>query len=169
MRTAHDIAAIIRQRRRDRLGLQKLLYYAQAWCLAETGEACFDETIEAWVHGPVVAEVWRHAQAGDPSRIAPAHLRIIEDVLDVYGVLPGDELVETTHAEPGWLRARQGLEPKDRSNNVVELASVVRFLKRSKLTDRRDRMRDALRRSQERAHMRKLMEPHRETMMRLAQ
>ena len=169
MRSAHDVAAKIQEFRTDGYGVQKLLYYAQAWCLAELGEPCFDEQIEAWVNGPVVAEVWRQEGLGDVSRIDPAQLRVIEDVLAVYGPLEGGELVETTHAEPGWLRARQGLEPNEPSQNPVELASVVRFLKRSRLEDRRGRMRDALRRSQERAQLRKLMEPHRETMLRLAQ
>ena len=40
------------------LKLQKLIYYAQAWFLALHDEALFDDPIEAWVHGPVVPEVF---------------------------------------------------------------------------------------------------------------
>ncbi|HUZ03805.1 MAG TPA: type II toxin-antitoxin system antitoxin SocA domain-containing protein, partial [Acidobacteriaceae bacterium] len=36
------------------LKLQKLLYYAQAWHLALYGSPLFSDSIEAWVHGPVV-------------------------------------------------------------------------------------------------------------------
>lgn len=36
------------------LKLQKLVYYAQAWHLAITGQPLFADRIEAWVHGPVV-------------------------------------------------------------------------------------------------------------------
>ena len=40
------------------LKLQKLLYYAQAWYLANYQKPLFDEPIEAWVHGPVVVQVY---------------------------------------------------------------------------------------------------------------
>ena len=38
--------------------LQKLIYYAQAWNMAFNGEPIFEEKIEAWIHGPVVPEVY---------------------------------------------------------------------------------------------------------------
>ncbi|MDB6118895.1 MAG: putative prophage protein, partial [Verrucomicrobiaceae bacterium] len=41
------------------LKLQKLLYYAQGFHLALTGAPLFEEDIQAWVHGPVVREVWQ--------------------------------------------------------------------------------------------------------------
>jgi len=40
------------------LKLQKLIYFAQAWHLANTGEPLFREDMQAWTHGPVVPSVW---------------------------------------------------------------------------------------------------------------
>src|SRR5688572_18511108 len=40
------------------LKLQKLLYYAQGFHLAEHGRALFEERIEAWQHGPVIPTVY---------------------------------------------------------------------------------------------------------------
>jgi uncharacterized phage-associated protein len=40
------------------LQLQKLLYYAQGWCLAMHDRPLFDGAIQAWRHGPVVREVF---------------------------------------------------------------------------------------------------------------
>jgi uncharacterized phage-associated protein len=40
------------------LKLQKLIYFAQAWHLANTGEPLFSEEMQAWTHGPVVPSVW---------------------------------------------------------------------------------------------------------------
>ncbi len=40
------------------LKLQKLLYYAQGHRLGATGEPLFSDPIQAWAHGPVVAEVY---------------------------------------------------------------------------------------------------------------
>jgi uncharacterized phage-associated protein len=40
------------------LKLQKLIHFAQAWRLSNTGEPLFDEDMEASPHGPVVPSVW---------------------------------------------------------------------------------------------------------------
>ncbi len=40
------------------LKLQKLLYYAQGHRLGSTGNPAFSDPIQAWAHGPVVAEVY---------------------------------------------------------------------------------------------------------------
>jgi uncharacterized phage-associated protein len=42
------------------LKLQKLLYYAQGFHLALYDEPLFPEAIEAWTHGPVVPDLYRH-------------------------------------------------------------------------------------------------------------
>lgn len=38
--------------------LQKLMYYVQGWHLALTGEPLFNEFIEAWEYGPIVARLY---------------------------------------------------------------------------------------------------------------
>ena len=40
------------------LKLLKLLYYAQGTFLALYGRPLFNESIEAWLHGPVVPDVY---------------------------------------------------------------------------------------------------------------
>ena len=40
------------------LALQKLLYYAQGFFKAFTGEYLFHNNCEAWVHGPVYRSVY---------------------------------------------------------------------------------------------------------------
>lgn len=40
--------------------LNKLLYYAQGYSLKQRGCPLFDDTIEAWQHGPVVPSVYHH-------------------------------------------------------------------------------------------------------------
>ncbi len=54
------------------LQLQKLLYYAQGFNVAWYGRPLFLQPIEAWVHGPVVRDLYlpvsavRRAAAADP-------------------------------------------------------------------------------------------------------
>lgn len=177
MTSAFDVAAYIVDRNgpQDAFSLQKLLYYSQGWCLAETGESCFSEPIEAWRNGPVVRSVWEGYRSheavalGDAARLNPTHREIIDDVLVVYGQRRANELIEATHAEPGWLVARRGLSPGDRGQTPIDLGLVVDYLRGSPGSDRLERMTAALDRSRERAQFRKVIEPHRSTMMRLAQ
>ncbi|HEY4266874.1 MAG TPA: type II toxin-antitoxin system antitoxin SocA domain-containing protein [Galbitalea sp.] len=95
------------------LKLQKLLYYAQGFSLALTGNALFPEQIKAWVHGPVVPSVWQDYRecAGDaiprPSDFDPATLDaqdrgVIEEVYAVYGQFSAWRLREMTHRERPW-------------------------------------------------------------------
>jgi uncharacterized phage-associated protein len=117
--TADDVlaAAIDAHGPLDPLRAQKLLYYAQAWHLAWYGEPMFDDTIEAWSYGPVVASVWHRYKAlgrgqivtptaGDPDALDDRRLRSLCAVLEAYGHLSGPELVRLTHAEGPWRQAR---------------------------------------------------------------
>ena len=95
------------------LKLQKLCYYAQGFCLAETGRPLFPERIERWQHGPVVRSLY-HAfkeyerqsipfpdsvQLGDYPEIA---LELIDRVYGTYGPLEAWALRDMTHREPPW-------------------------------------------------------------------
>lgn len=52
----------------DQMKLYKLVYYAQAWWLAQKGYPLFDEDIEAWPWGPVVRALYSqfHTAGRDP-------------------------------------------------------------------------------------------------------
>lgn len=39
--------------------LNKLLYFAQGHCLAETGRPLFDDDFEAWEYGPVIPSFYQ--------------------------------------------------------------------------------------------------------------
>ena len=60
MAHARDVAAVVRDLCSSSPGdvkVHKLLYYAQAWHAVWTGEPLFDEEIQAWKMGPVVADL----------------------------------------------------------------------------------------------------------------
>jgi uncharacterized phage-associated protein len=109
--SAHDVARELRNRIPG-LGdtnVHKMLYYAQGWSLARTGNALFDESIEAWTNGPVVATLWHDE---DKQReIPPAldldeeQMAIIDEVVERYGHLSARKLSEMTHEEPPWRNA----------------------------------------------------------------
>lgn len=112
----------------NNLKLQKLLYYIQAMWITEKNEELFEESIEKWKYGPVVAPVYfefRHY--GKNSIKSPLSELIIKDgrmyfeEFDKYKINLSEEefskihnvatkyqdvnpftLVEQTHNEPMW-------------------------------------------------------------------
>jgi uncharacterized phage-associated protein len=113
----------------DPLQLQKLLYLAQGWTLALTGNPLFPDHIEAWDYGPVVPEVYHSLKAFGSSPIRgrlrsfdfirgeltvaqqefdDVHARIIKNVWEKYGSWSGPELIYLTHAPGGpWHETRR--------------------------------------------------------------
>jgi uncharacterized phage-associated protein len=125
MPTAHDVARYLVSQVDDdggdsmsNLKLQKLLYYSQGFHLAAYGKPLFNEPIEAWVHGPVVPDVYRtlkhfgsNAVQMDPpdlSQFAGEDLELIDEVYSVYGQFSPTGLRNMTHDEPPWKRTPQG-------------------------------------------------------------
>ena len=111
------------------LKLQKLVYYAQAWSLAIRNQPLFAQTIEAWVSGPVVRDVWDEYQAYK-YRDIPApdtldatfdadELEILSEVWDAYGELSAKRLQDLSHSESPWLNARQNLDPAQKSTHPI--------------------------------------------------
>ena len=119
------------------LKLQKLLYYAQGWRLAIFEQPLFPEAIEAWVHGPVVPEVFReykvHRWSSLPKpegHAANGYLKTWCDaILNTYGQFEAKELELRTHCETPWIAARTGLDPETPSHNVITHVSMRKFFK----------------------------------------
>jgi uncharacterized phage-associated protein len=86
--------------------VHKLLYYCQGWHLAWFGEPLFEEDVNAWLNGPVVADLWHDE---DKERSLPARreldsamLNTVEYVVSRYGSLTGKQLIRLTHEEAPW-------------------------------------------------------------------
>ena len=97
------------------LKLQKLVYYAQGFHLAITGVALFDDDIEAWTHGPVVADLYHaYKQFGSgalpplaaiPDVFSSDQLDLLNEINEIYGQFSGWKLRNMTHEESPWLNA----------------------------------------------------------------
>ena len=128
--------------------LEKLTYYADSWFAAWYGEPLFDEKFEAWVDGPA-APVLYHANkgrasvmsrdlpGGDGAALLPREKAAISSVLDFYGGWTTEQLIEQTHEEEPWLRAREGLGKHARSNTVISKEVAMRFYARCEAAGRR--------------------------------
>lgn len=117
--------------------LQKLLYYAYSWVLTLTNDddnelenRLFDDKFEAWVHGPVLRDIYNEYRKygyndinkydGDLPKFSSEIQDILNQVWDVYGNFSADQLESLTHQEYPWKNARKGLSPVEASDNVID-------------------------------------------------
>lgn len=138
MPSAHDIAkyliSLVDEDAGDsisNLKVQKLLYYAQGFHLAMFGAPLFPEAIKAWIHGPVVPQVWHEYKefGSGPIPVMPVNLnkysqktqKFLDEVFSVYGQFTASRLRDMTHNEPPWKNARQG--------DPISRASLTEFFK----------------------------------------
>ena len=109
--------------------LQKLCYYAQAWCYALKGYRLANTDFQAWVHGPVSPALWERFKSfgfntiriqGRPQfRFSEEILELLENVWDTYGDKTGNALEALSHREPPWREARRGYGPNENCSIVI--------------------------------------------------
>lgn len=118
------------------LKVQKLVYYAQGWALANFGTPLFEEDLQAWAHGPVAVSVYNHFRDSKFDAIAPQKVtrRIDDDTADLlaaiheeYGIYTAKKLERMTHEEAPWLTARGNLPPEARCTNVISKDSMQEY------------------------------------------
>ena len=120
--------------------LQKLLYYAQAWYLVFYNKPLFKESIEAWVHGPAVREVYakyrKYGFQPIEEQIKESVISNVDDSQDidlldevwrVYGKCDADYLERLTHSELPWQEAREGVTPDEFSCNIIKLETMKNY------------------------------------------
>lgn len=131
------------------LALQKILYYIQGIYMALFGKEFFREECEAWIHGPVfkdVYEVFRDFKYNpiDDTRFSMLQNRfnelsedekkIIDLVLESFGMYSGKTLEQITHEETPWKDARKGYSPEEPSNEVIAKKSIAKYFSEVGLT-----------------------------------
>ena len=88
--------------------LNKLLYYAQGHALAELGRPLFQNKIDAWERGPVVAVVYTNykkiideteERGISDLNVSSQEMELLMDVWDYYRSYKAKDLVDMTHRE----------------------------------------------------------------------
>lgn len=119
------------------LKLQKLVYYAQAWHVAILGRRMFDAEFRAWVHGPVIYNLYNayksfsyHPIIRDDlteekyeeirSSIQKETLEVLDIVVDKYFGMTAFELEQLSHSESPWVLARAGLSREAVCNEIIK-------------------------------------------------
>ena len=100
------------------LKLQKLLYFIQKVHYSVYHEPFFDDTIEAWRHGPVVPTIYHHFKEYGRSDIdifkeedfikdkEPLNINqigVVDFVWDAYYQYSGGALIDISHQDKCWI------------------------------------------------------------------
>ncbi len=130
--------------------LQKLVYYVEAWHLVHFDSELIEENFEAWVHGPVVPNLYqdlkkfgyndiqvindeidsaedRIEKVASENNISEDQLQLIYSVLNKYGTLSSFELEMLTHSEAPWIEARKGFPPHEGCNVIITKSRMKNF------------------------------------------
>ncbi|MGZ4111656.1 MAG: Panacea domain-containing protein [Tumebacillaceae bacterium] len=115
--------------------LQKLCYYAYSWFLALNNESLFQNSFQAWVHGPVDPALyqtyrgygWQPIPLKDQVETDEEILQFLKSVYEAYGHLTGDQLEALTHREQPWLEARGNLPEYAPCNTLIADETIRSF------------------------------------------
>ena len=127
------------------LKLQKILYYVQAWHLANYDEKLFAEDFQAWIHGPVNREIFNRfketkilysdigmedVQNESVKLVLTEEQKIhIDSVLAVYMPYSGAQLEALSHREAPWRDTREGLSPVERCEKIIPPNLIKNYYK----------------------------------------
>jgi uncharacterized phage-associated protein len=117
------------------LKLQKLVYYADAWFLANFDRPLITEKFEAWAHGPAVRALYaryrEHGWQSLPVESGPLPPKEIEgflaSVFKEYGQYSAKKLEDMTHTELPWMEARGNLAPEAASKVAISKLTMRNF------------------------------------------
>ncbi len=126
------------------LMLQKLLYFIQGTYLALYEKPIFIEDCRAWIHGPVYPEVYdlfrdfkynpiddaRFALLeGTVDALTDEEKKVIDLVVNTFGIYGGKALERITHNEDPWKNARKGYGDSIPSNELLTKDSIMMYYK----------------------------------------
>jgi uncharacterized phage-associated protein len=117
------------------LKVQKLVYYAEAWFLANFDRSLIDEDLQAWAHGPVSPLVynkyrdrgWDALPAERARALPPGLPDFLSAIYDEYGQFTAKRLEALTHKELPWRAARGDLPPEAKCTTPIDRLLMRNF------------------------------------------
>ena len=124
------------------LMLQKLLYFIQGVYCALYGKPIFAEDCQAWIHGPVYPEVYELFRdfkynpiddarfallEGITDTLTKDEKRVIDLVVNTFGMYGGKALEKITHNESPWQDARKGYEDSIPSTELLPKDHIMQY------------------------------------------
>lgn len=124
------------------LMLQKLLYFIQGVYSALYGRPIFTEDCRAWIHGPVYPEVYDLLRdfkynpiddarfvllKGASDALTDEEKKVIDLVVNTFGMYGGKALERITHNEDPWKEARKGYSDSIASSELLPKDHIMKY------------------------------------------
>ncbi len=119
--------------------MQKLCYYAQAWCYALKNKRLIRTDFQAWIHGPVSPALYEKFKSFGYDtikftgiyncKIDREDISLLEDVWETYGDQTGNSLEALTHRELPWIEARRGYAENERCTVAISPETMKKYYK----------------------------------------
>lgn len=124
------------------LMLQKLLYFIQGVYSALYGKPIFAEDCRAWIHGPLYPEVFELFRdfkynpiddarfallGGTEEALSDDEKRVIDLVVNTFGMYGGKVLERITHNEEPWMEARKGYGDSIPSGELLTKERIMKY------------------------------------------
>lgn len=131
------------------LALQKILYFVEGFSNKILKENLFDDSPEAWVHGPVYREIYDCFSYYKYNNINYSEIlkdyefdltesekEYLDKMILMFGCYSGKVLREMTHLTKPWIETRNGLEPDETSERIIEKDIMLKYF--SEMCDKYD-------------------------------
>lgn len=115
------------------LALQKILYFVEGFSSNILKEDLFNDSPEAWIHGPVYREIYDCFSYYKYNNINYSEIlkdyefnltseetEYLDKMILMFGCYSGKILREMTHLTAPWLKARCGLESNESSERIID-------------------------------------------------
>lgn len=117
------------------LKVQKLVYYAEAWFLANFNRPLTREDYQAWTHGPVAPSVYAKYRGKGfdalpqerSAPVAPVIVPFLQAVQNEYGQYTAKRLEQMTHEEAPWLVTRGNLPLEAKCDKPIDKLLMRNF------------------------------------------
>ena len=124
------------------LALQKILYFIQGLYFSKYGIPLFSDNCQAWVHGPVYAEIYdmfssfRYDPIDDPrfellkrksTNLDEKEREVIDLVVNTFGMYGGKVLERIPHKEDPWINAREGYLENEPSQEEISKEAIKEY------------------------------------------
>lgn len=134
------------------LKIQKLTYFIYIEYLKHNNKKLFKENFEAWIYGPVIRKIHNHinergldfsneiifeinknngyilseSKIENPSEKVQ---RVIDKVVKKFNNKSASYLVTLSHNTKPWIKARNGLDITESSNNLISFLEIEKYAK----------------------------------------
>lgn len=117
--------------------IQKLLYFIQGFSTVFNDKPLFNDSPQAWVHGPVYSNIYAKYKAykyniidSDENielNLSQSNMNLINSVLKFFGCYSGDILEKITHEETPWQQAREGMKANQPSSKEIDIEDMKKY------------------------------------------